>query len=501
VALVPGSLDYTDKDFDSLRERLFALVRTVFPEWSDRSVANFGNILLELYAFVGDVLGFYLDNHANESRIVTATQRRSLISLCKLIAYEPTTAAAATADIVFSMSSVMPGNVTIPAGTVIGTLDVVDPVDFQLLTPAVIPAGQLSATHAVEQSASSEDTFTSSRLPDQEFALAATPFLDGSTLIVASNGAYTPVTNFLASSSSDRHYVVLVDQNGQARVRFGSGINGAIPVGTIDVTYKTGGGSRGNVLENTIRRIVGAFTDSFGSPVTVLVNNPLRASNGLNAQTEAQIRALAPPSIRAPRNSVAREDFVINAKRVPGVARALMATSNEDAGIQENTGDLYIIPAGGGLPSSALKALVTTMVTVTYPPTLTFLVTVKDPVLKTVDATAVIYLVRGAVAATVKAAVLSNLATFFAVLNPDGTENPLVDFGANLLDQTGTVTGLLAFSDLFNIVRDTAGVVRVGPGTQDFLLNGAHNDVYLGPREFPVLGTVTLINGLTGATL
>ena len=48
MALLPLNLDYTDKDFASLRTRLFALIASVFPDWTDREVSNFGNILVEL---------------------------------------------------------------------------------------------------------------------------------------------------------------------------------------------------------------------------------------------------------------------------------------------------------------------------------------------------------------------------------------------------------------------------------------------------------------------
>lgn len=66
--MLPPSIDYTDKDFDALRERLIALVRSVFPDWSDFSVASFGNVLIEMFAFVGDVLGFYLDAQTRGGR-------------------------------------------------------------------------------------------------------------------------------------------------------------------------------------------------------------------------------------------------------------------------------------------------------------------------------------------------------------------------------------------------------------------------------------------------
>ena len=86
--MLPASVDYTDKDFDALRARLIALTRSVFPDWSDFSVAGFGNQLLEMYAFIGDVLTFYLDNQARESRLVTATQRKNVIALARMLGYK-----------------------------------------------------------------------------------------------------------------------------------------------------------------------------------------------------------------------------------------------------------------------------------------------------------------------------------------------------------------------------------------------------------------------------
>jgi hypothetical protein len=95
MALLAHAKDYTDKDFDSLRLRLQSLVRSVFPDWTDFNIASFGTIL-ELYAFVLDVLVVYQDNQARESRLLTATQRKNLIALCKLLGFRPAGARAAT---------------------------------------------------------------------------------------------------------------------------------------------------------------------------------------------------------------------------------------------------------------------------------------------------------------------------------------------------------------------------------------------------------------------
>jgi hypothetical protein len=104
---------------------------------------------------------------------------------------------------------------------------------------------------------------------------------------------------------------------------------------------------------------------------------------------------------------------------------------------------------------------------------------------------------QGANASVVRTGIQKALADFFAVSLPDGTPNPNVDFGFYLKDAEGNPAGELALSDIFNVVRDVAGVRKIGDGPDDFLLNGAREDVPIDVREFPVLGAVTLFNGDT----
>jgi hypothetical protein len=146
VAIVPPNVDYTDKDFDALRERLIALVRSAFPEWSDFSVASFGNLLLELYAFVGDVIAYYLDAQARESRLATATQRKNVIALARMLGFKVQGARASTAKVALSLGAPPSAPATIPAGTVVRTQEVTEPVRFQLLAPAVFAAGSSPPT-------------------------------------------------------------------------------------------------------------------------------------------------------------------------------------------------------------------------------------------------------------------------------------------------------------------------------------------------------------------
>ncbi len=227
---------YVDLDFAALRARLLALAVSAFPDVDWDAGAALEVLLLELNAHVGDVLGKYLNNTARETRWGTAQQRRSLLTLCKLIGYRPPGARAAQVVETFTLGAAAPADVVIPAGTTVRTAEVTSPAVFQLLADVTIPAGQTTATGTVEHSAPASDAYASTGLADQRFTLRATPFLDGSLVVSAADGAYVEVQNFFTSTSNDRHFTVQVDDLDRATVAFGDGTNGAVPSCTVTST-------------------------------------------------------------------------------------------------------------------------------------------------------------------------------------------------------------------------------------------------------------------------
>lgn len=514
-AILPANVDYTTKDFDALRTRLFQLIRSVFPEWTDDSVANFGNLLVELFAFVGDVLLYYMDNQARESRVVTARLRKSLIGLAKLVGYKPAGATAATVDVVLTFTPPPTGTLTIPRGDRAQTAEVTAPIFYQFLADLVVDPGTATAALTLENSATETPvTVGSTGLPNQSFLLQATPYLDGSALVSdAGSGPYDAasnptgwreVDNFLASSSTDRHYTVGVDQNDRATVRFGSGVSGRVPSGGVTVAFKTGGGEEGRVEQGALSRMEKpTYVDSLGHVVKVAVTNAAGSSGGTNRESNAQIATNAPEALRVLRRAVAREDYEIVAQKVPGVARALMVTSNEYPGVQENEGLLLLATPDAQAPSGALLAAVSAQFDAAgpFPKPTTFQLHVQGAQYLTVAVTATVYLAPGAVAATVRALIQARLSAFFAVALGNGAPNPLINFGYYFQDQAGAPTGRFVWSDVFNVVRDTTGVGEVDAGPTGFLLNGLRADVPIDAIQFPRLGAVTLFDGATSLPL
>ena len=509
TTILPTSYDYTDKDFLAIRKRVFDLIRSVYPDWSDEAVANFGNLLVESFAWISDVLTFYQDQQAREGRIAFVQLRRNMIALAKLVGYELSSAEAATADVTLTITnaSSLTGTVT-PAATpvVVQTLEVTDPIkgELQGTVSFDLSLGETSKTFTWEHSQiQTPYVVASNNRPDQEIILPFGPFLDTSEQpSTPTQGNFTRVDSFFNSGPTDAHYRVQIDQNDRATIIFGDGKNGAIPVGNITTRYKTGGGIFGNVEANALRKVVGKFVDSVGTEAFITSTNSNAAEGGVPREEVNAARVNAPLSTRVLNRTVAREDFEINAQRLPGVGRCLMLTSNEDPVIGENRGKLFVVPATGGVPSESLLQEVRDILTLPppdgYPHTLTFQLEVLAAVYENIDVECTIWLEEGFVPAAVKQSISDNLDDYFDPMLASGEPNPNVDFGYYYQDSEGVPSGEIPWSDVFNVIRDTTGVRKL---EHTLKLNGVTNDVPISNWEFPAKGLLTVINGATAGAI
>jgi len=509
MTILPANIDYSDKDFESLRARSFDLIRSVFPEWSDDAVANFGNILIESYCFVGDVLNFYQDQQAREGRFGTVQLRKHFIAIAKLIQYIMSGAEAATSDLTLTITNAdkLTGVVSpLESPVTVSTRSVTNPVsgEVQGSVSFDLSVGEIEKTVTWRHSTTQKPfVIASNRSGDQKILVPYGPFLTNTDSVsTVTQGPWIRVSSFYSSGPNDPHYRVEVDQNDRATFIFGDGKNGVIPVGNVTLRYQTGGGISGNVEGGSLTKLANKFVDSEGNTANILSINQYGAEGGVPREEVEAGRVNAPLSLRVLNRTVALEDFVINAKRVESVGRALMLTSDQEISISENRGKLFIIPKTGGEPSQSILDAVQVMVTETYPKTITFQVDTLAASYLTINVVAVIYLAKNVVPSDAKKAVIAALEDFFEPMLADLTENPNVDFGFNYKDEDGNPAGEVAWSDVFDVVRDLKTYIRkVDPGENGFTLNGLRDDVYIPNWKFPELGTVIVINGDTNTEI
>lgn len=104
--------------------------------------------------------------------------------------------------------------------------------------------------------------------------------------------------DLLSSGSDERHFVVEIDNDGHAHLRFGNGELGCQPEAgfAFFAQYRVGNGIAGNVGADTISHIV--FRKTTLSGAALRVRNPLPAQGGTEPEPMAEVKLFAPFAFR-----------------------------------------------------------------------------------------------------------------------------------------------------------------------------------------------------------
>jgi hypothetical protein len=91
---------YLNRDFDSFRASLLEYARTYYPDRiADFSEASVGGLFLDMAAYVGDVMSFYIDHQFGELDVNTAIERANIIRQIKAAGVKVAGASPATANV------------------------------------------------------------------------------------------------------------------------------------------------------------------------------------------------------------------------------------------------------------------------------------------------------------------------------------------------------------------------------------------------------------------
>lgn len=334
---IPVSVDYTSRDYYSLREALIARVKARVEaanpnrQWDGTDPSDFGVALVEAFAYMGDIMGYYIDRVANESYLLTATQRQNVINIARSYGYTPAGYQAAVTTL--SFTNLTGSSVTIPSGTqVYGEVlvdDVVTQIIFttsQELVLAGNATGTVDATHGELISVRTENVAeageiigTSDGTPSQVFELNDTTIVEDSVRVFVQSGLeyieWDKVENLIDSGPNDTVFEVLIDANNVHYIVFGDGVSGSIPnnLANIKVDYVVGGGVIGNIAANVITDIyaVPGFTENDTALLAnkISVTNATAGVGGDDPEATEQIRKLAPLALTALNRAVSLTDY------------------------------------------------------------------------------------------------------------------------------------------------------------------------------------------------
>jgi len=89
VSNIGRKINYLNKDFTQFRENLINFSKTYFPQtYTDFNESSPGMMFIEMASYIGDVLGYYIDDTLKESLLTTAEDRENLMDIANVMGYK-----------------------------------------------------------------------------------------------------------------------------------------------------------------------------------------------------------------------------------------------------------------------------------------------------------------------------------------------------------------------------------------------------------------------------
>ena len=332
-------LDYTSRDYTAIRAQLVGLAKGLYPDWETAGEApDFGTLLLELFAYMGDVMHFYIDRTASEAFLGTAVRRQSVLYIADMLGYVPVGQAAAIVQLQFSLEADDPNNpgtvvpVTIPQGTRVynSSNDADAVVVFEMDTQIALQPGNTNVIGYASEGISIEGASmgVAQGVPNTEFIIPDVGVIYGTVKVYTQEGAvnveWTYVSHLADARPTQAVFTTFMDEEAMTHVVFGDNAAGRIPPvnAQMYVNYRYGVGAAANNLPaNSIDTIAPiANVDLFGVSVT----NPASPIGGSDPESIDSMRySVSRGGAKMRDRAVTLNDFADLALQVPGVVKSV----------------------------------------------------------------------------------------------------------------------------------------------------------------------------------
>jgi hypothetical protein len=83
-------IKYLGRDFDSLKQGLIEFTKNYYPNtYNDFNESSPGSLFIDLAAYVGDVLSYYIDSQLKENLVLYAQERKNILAIANAFGYKP----------------------------------------------------------------------------------------------------------------------------------------------------------------------------------------------------------------------------------------------------------------------------------------------------------------------------------------------------------------------------------------------------------------------------
>ena len=403
LASLPN-FNFTNQDFDSLKTRLTLYIQQRFgDEFKDFVESSLGIMLMEMWAFTGDMLSFKMDQISNECYIDSVTELSNAFRICNQVGFEPTPPLSAKALFSATINSVLQNDLIIPAGfSVFTTGTDGSNVNFELYPAdslnnpvfdqdAVILAGNFTNSSIIGiEGVTTNQGFTSTGEINQQFEIQEPNVLFDSVQVLVDGLKWDRVNYF--TTSDKKEFRVVFNSDYSAVVIFGDGKGGLVPSqgSQVNVIYRLGGGTRGNIITGAIQFQSGFNVDGLNITIPVSITNYTKANYGYDGDTLDDIKRKLPAYNKSQDRAVTAQDYKNLAELYVSayngqIGKGLAALRNH--GCAGNIVDLFILARDGanGLQLATDQLKIELSEYIETKKMITHYVCIKDGTIKNVD--------------------------------------------------------------------------------------------------------------------
>lgn len=342
---------YLNRSFQQIKASILLRLGQTVPEVSDHSDSNILVIIIEAFSGVSEQLNYYIDNMAREAFITTARRYSSVVKHTRLIDYRIKAMVPSQLDVTLEFYDVLgeiyplPIDTVIPSGTSFSTAN---NISFITIKDTIAKAGSTSVIVFTEQKVPvvGDNLGTTTSDVDQAYSIGSDYVNDSMELTVGPD-IWLRVKTFGFSGPNDKVFIVDISANKEAYIKFGDGINGAIPNAGLDLIgdYYTSNGSEGNINPNTLVSVNPDLSILIPTIPDIKYYNTEKGVAGTDYEDIERIRRSAPLSLRTLDRAVTTSDYKDIALLAPGVDKAEVLFECGKFVY------LYIAPNGGGTAS------------------------------------------------------------------------------------------------------------------------------------------------------
>lgn len=468
-------INFAATDFGTIKASLIEYINAVYPkDFNNFYDSELGVMLIDLVSYVGAVTSFKADALANECYISTVKNRSNLRNLLQLIgvALKGPGSASAKASITWNgdVNPTSPQVSSINISNQSRSVSVASPEDEN---PVSYTLYKLDSNNSIENIQNADDSLVFYGATDSDNGLGAGglssvyskmvlvegayvletgqfgttetaktillsngPIIENSVRIFVgavnsepsdATGVYTQVSKlFSASGPTDRVFEVVYDGDYNGIVVFGDASFSVPPPqnAPFTVSYRVGGGTRGNLEKEALNLVINS-TDDAGNSHSWRLENTTVMAGGVDAETGTQAKKFAPYTFKSQDRLVTLEDYIALGNRFyssVGSTGKVTAVTREGYS-SANIIDLFVLEKATGvqLQKASPTFKKDLLGTIDEKKMLTDHVVVNDGVIRTLDLTITLRIDKQykEIEESIKRQISFQILSFFSVDNMD----------------------------------------------------------------------------------